>query len=151
MKWSLAYLILLLMPIVGFAQTDSSLLQDGMKAYQQGDYDTAISKLKTATETVASSEDKASAHLALGIIYQLLNDEDQARKNPRCDRQGRCREVHRDVRPHWQSPDAQGHRWAHGGNQGDGGRGATGHEGGCGWCGRETRNRCGQVPRAGHC
>src|SRR5580765_7193899 len=67
------------MPIVGLAQTDSSLLQDGMKAYQQGDYDTAISKLKTATETVASSEDKASAHLALGIIYQLLNDEDQAR------------------------------------------------------------------------
>lgn len=79
MKWSLAYLILVLIPIVAFPKTDSGLLQDGMKAYQQGDYDTAISKLKTATETVESAEDKASAHLALGIIYQLLNDEDQAR------------------------------------------------------------------------
>jgi len=79
MKWSLAYLILALMPIVVPAQTESGLLQEGMKAYQQGDYDTAISKLKTATETVESAQDKASAHLALGIIYQLLNDEDQAR------------------------------------------------------------------------
>src|SRR5262245_8088207 len=79
MKWSLAYLTLFLLPIVVPAQTESGLLQEGMKAYQQGDYDTAISRLKTATETVGSAEDKASAHLALGIIYQLLNDEDQAR------------------------------------------------------------------------
>ena len=79
MKWSAVYFVFLVTPILCLAQQGAGLLHEGMKAYQQGDYDTAISKLKNATETVDLPEDKASAHLALGIIYQLLNDEDQAR------------------------------------------------------------------------
>jgi putative ABC transport system substrate-binding protein len=73
--------IILILALSSFcpAMPGTELLHEGMKDYQQGNYDAAITKLKSATEKLQSTEDKASAHLALGIIYQLLNDEDQAR------------------------------------------------------------------------
>jgi ABC-type uncharacterized transport system substrate-binding protein/tetratricopeptide (TPR) repeat protein len=76
--WMLAA-VLILAGTLCWAQDGSVLLQDGMKAYQQGDYETAITRLKKASETLTNIEDKASAYLALGIIYQLLNDEENAR------------------------------------------------------------------------
>jgi putative ABC transport system substrate-binding protein len=79
MRRLFSVLVVLLFISYVLADPDSGLLQEGMKDYQQGNYEAAISKLKSVTEQSGSSEDKASAHLALGIIYQLLNDEEQAR------------------------------------------------------------------------
>ncbi len=79
MQRLVTFLVFLIFVSVCVARPGTELLQQGMKDYQQGNYEAAISKLKSATEQLDSAEDKASAHLALGIIYQLLNDEEQAR------------------------------------------------------------------------
>lgn len=77
MQNKLILLLTLVFAAVALPQEDE--FQSAMQDYKKGDYQTAIPKLKKASESLKNPQDKASAYLTLGLIYQVLNDEENAK------------------------------------------------------------------------
>lgn len=77
MKKRFLLLLTLIFATAALPQEDD--LQSAMQDYRKGDYQAAIPKLKKASESLENPQDKASAYLTLGLIYQVLNDEENAK------------------------------------------------------------------------
>ncbi len=69
---------------IGFAQQDSTvekLLEEGKKAYVNGDFKEAINKLSLAITIIKNKKDLIDAYLTLSLTYFTIGENDKAEEN----------------------------------------------------------------------